>query len=76
MLGVALEAMKRTVDSAAPTAGFIAFLVAGSSMNAGGIGPACWAVLAGVGVYWWTERRPVGATSVARPAEGERRQAA
>jgi benzoate membrane transport protein len=76
MLGVALEAMKRAVDSTAPTAGFVAFLVAASSMNAGGVGPAFWAMVAGVGVYWWTERRPVAAAPAVLPTEAQHRRAA
>ncbi len=68
MLGVALEALKKTVVSTAPTAGFVAFLVAASSLNAGGVGPAFWAVVAGVVVFWWTERRPSGLPS---PSTGQ-----
>lgn len=56
MLGVVLEAMKRSFEDVAPTAGLVAFLVASSDLNAGGIGPAAWAIVAGLAVYFWMER--------------------
>jgi benzoate membrane transport protein len=58
MLGVAVDAMKRAMTGSAPTAGFISFAVAASTLNAGGLGPASLAIASGVAVYWWTERTP------------------
>ncbi|HEX6031916.1 MAG TPA: benzoate/H(+) symporter BenE family transporter [Tepidiformaceae bacterium] len=56
MLTVALDAVRKTVGGTAPMAGFIAFAVAASDVNAFGLGSACWAVVAGVVAHFALER--------------------
>lgn len=58
MLGVAVDAMTKAMAGGASTAGFVSFVVAASTLNAAGMGPASLAIAAGTAVYWWAERSP------------------
>jgi benzoate membrane transport protein len=56
LLAIVFDALKKTITSKIPTAGFFAFLIASSDLTLLGLGGAFWAIIGGIAVAVILER--------------------